>query len=319
MGLLDVFKKKQSKVQIAWEATTNTDEEYNPWAKTDIPINDNYAIAAFIWISERGAKVGRTNDDYARYFNYRYGVYDPIKYHKHVIADGYLVEAAPEIALEKLKVEQLKSILSNAGLPSKGKKADLIFRITDNVDVKSLNLEKYYVPSEKGMEHLHKYEYVFNLPRYSISFEEFDAHKKTCADNAKPNDIMWQILNSRFNHYNMNGSFGSARNEILNMAMLLKNEEKFVDALYRYALVLYYDINGCGVVAMSENPKDATLAPGIIEQIRELKEHYDERIVSRCYDRYKLPHCYINKENFEKLLFDIFEDKTIDLTNYTSA
>lgn len=319
MGLLDVFKKKQSKVQIAWEATTNTDEEYNPWAKTDIPINDNYAIAAFIWISERGAKVGRTNDDYARYFNYRYGVYDPIKYHKHVIADGYLVEAAPEIALEKLKVEQLKSILSNAGLPSKGKKADLILRITDNVDVKSLNLEKYYVPSEKGMEHLHKYEYVFNLPRYSISFEEFDAHKKTCADNAKPNDIMWQILNSRFNHYNMNGSFGSARNEILNMAMLLKNEEKFVDALYRYALVLYYDINGCGVVAMSENPKDTTLAPGIIEQIRELKEHYDERIVSRCYDRYKLPHCYINKENFEKLLFDIFEDKTIDLTNYTSA
>lgn len=312
MGLFDIFKKKQSNVQIAWEVTTNSDKEYNPWAKNDIPVNDNYAIAAFIWISEHGAKVGHTNDDYARYFNYRYGVYDPIKYHKRVIADGYLIEAAPEIALEKLKVEHLKSILSNAGLPSKGKKADLISRITDNVNVESLNLERYYVPSEKGVAHLRKYEYVFDLPRYSISFEEFDAYKKICADNAKPNDIIWQILNSRFNHYNMNGSFGSARNEILNMAMLLKKEGKFVDALYRYALVLYYDINGCG----SENPKDVILAPGIIEQIRGLKEYYDEQIISRCYDRYKLPYSYIGKENFEKLLFDIFEDKAIDLTDY---
>lgn len=188
----------------------------------------------------------------------------------------------------------------------------MISRITDNVNVESLNLERYYVPSEKGVAHLRKYEYVFDLPRYSISFEEFDAYKKICADNAKPNDIIWQILNSRFNHYNMNGSFGSARNEILNMAMLLKKEGKFVDALYRYALVLYYDINGCG----SENPKDVILAPGIIEQIRGLKEYYDEQIISRCYDRYKLPYSYIGKENFEKLLFDIFEDKAIDLTDY---
>lgn len=314
MGLFDILKKKKDAVQITQEVTKNTNEGYSPWTKTDITINSDYAIAAFIKMSERGEKVGRTNDDYARYFNYRYGVSDPLKYHKRVIADGYLVEAPPEVALEKLKLGQLKAILSNAGLPDKGNKSLLISRIIDDIGVKSLNLEKYYVPSEKGAEHLRKYGYAFDLPRYNISFEEFNERKKMCADNAKPNDVMWQILNNRFNHYNTSGSFGLARNEILYMAILLKDEGKYVDALYRYVLVLYYDVNTCPL----EAAEDTALAPSIVEQICKLKEHYDERIISRCYDRYKLPHQYINRESFERLLFDIFEDKEIDIKNYTN-
>lgn len=120
MGLFDIFKKKKPEVQVTWETTINTNESYDPWAKTRKSRNDNYAIAAFIRISERGATVGNSNDDYARYFNYEFGVYDPIKYHKRVIEDGFLNEASPEVPLGKLKVDQLKSILSNAGLPAKG-------------------------------------------------------------------------------------------------------------------------------------------------------------------------------------------------------
>lgn len=310
MGLLNIFKKKKNGVHITWGVTTNSNDKYDPWEKNGVSMNEKYAIAAFIRMSEHGAKVGRTNDDYARYFNYRYGVNDPIRYHKRVIADGYLVEAAPEIALGKLKVEQLKSILSNAGLSDKGKKDILVSRIIDNIGVESLNLDRYYIPSEKGMEHLRKYEYSFRLFSYNISFEEFDERKKMYPNSAKPNDIMWQILNTRFNDYNIRGSYSMARNELLCMAKLLEDEARYVDALYRYILVLYYDVNGCGV-------GDVILAPGIVERIHKLKEHYDERIVSRCYDRYKLPHRCVDRENFEKMLFDIFENKTIDIKNYT--
>lgn len=310
MGLLNIFKRKKKSAQITWEVTTNSSNKYNPWGKNEISVNDKYAIAAFIRISEHGAKVGRTNDDYARYFNYRYGVNDPIRYHKRVIADGYLVEATPEIALGKLKLEQLKSILSNAGLSDKGKKAVLISRIIDNIGVEPLNLDRYYIPSEKGEEHLRKYEYSFRLFSYHISFEEFDERKKMYTDNAKPNDVIWQILNARFNDYNMRGSYSLARNELLGMAKLLEDEKRYVDALYRYVLVLYYDVNGCGV-------DDIMLAPGIIEKIHGLKEHYDERMVSRCYIRFKLPHCCVDRESFEKMLFDIFENKTIDIKHYT--
>lgn len=309
MGLFDIFKKKKPEVQTALETTTNAHESYDPWAKTTKSINDDYATAAFIRISEHGAKVGCTNDDYARYFNYRYGVNDPIRYHKLVIADGYLIEATPEIALGKLKLEQLKSILSNAGLSDRGKKAILVSRIIDNISIESLNLDRYYIPSEKGIEHLRKYEYSFRLFSYNISFEEFDECKKMYTDSTKPNDIMWKILNTRFNDYSARGSYSLARNELLYMAKLLEDEERYVDALYRYVLVLYYDVSGCDV-------GDVTLAPGILERIHKLKEYYEEQIVSRCYDRYKLPRCCIDRENFEKLLFDIFEDKTIDIKNY---
>lgn len=310
MGLLDIFKKKKSDVQITWEVTTSTNKEYDPWAKSNASTNDKYAIAAFIGISEHGAKIGRTNDDYARYFNYRYGINDPIRYHKRVISDGYLVEASPEVALGKLQVGQLKSILSNAGLSDKGKKADLVSRIIDNIGIESLNLDRYYIPSEKGMEHLRKYEYSFRLSSYNISFDEFDEQKKMYAAEAKPNDIMWQILSSRFNEYNISGSYSQARNELLCMAKLLEHEERYVDALYRYILVLYYDVSGCC-------GGDTMVAPGIVERIQKLKDNYDGQIVGRCYDRHRLPHHYISKENFERLLFDIFENETIDIKNYT--
>lgn len=310
MGLFDIFKKKKSDVQITWDVTTIANKKYDPWAKNNASINVKYAIAAFIRISEHGAAVGHTNDDYARYFNYRYGINDPIRYHKRVIADGYLVEAAPEIALGKLKVEQLKSILSNAGLSDKGKKDILVSRIIDNIGVESLNLDRYYIPSEKGMEHLRKYEYSFRLFSYNISFEEFDERKKMYPDSAKPNDIMWQILNSRFNEYNIGGSYSQARNELLCMAKLLEHEERYIDALYRYILVLYYDVSGCC-------GGDTMVAPGIVERIRKLKDNHDGRIVDRCYSRYKLPRQYISKENLERLLFDIFEGKSIDIMDYT--
>ena len=315
MGLFDIFKKKKTEPQITCETTINTNESYDPWAKTNESRNDNYSIAAFIRISERGEKIGRTNDDYARYFNYEFHVYDPIKYHKKVIADGYLVEAPPDVVLRKLKVEQLKSILANAGLPDKGKKDALISRIIDNIDIASLNLEKYYVPSEKGTAHLRQYEYVFRLKDYGISWKEFDKAKEQYSEYCKPNDIIWQILCDRYNDYNGNESFGLARNELFSMAKLLEYEGKYVDALYHYVLVLYYDTSGCGNHVIS-SPEEVVIAPAIIESIYRLKDNYDERITGRCYDRYRLPHHYIKRGNFEKLLFDIFDDKTIDIKNY---
>lgn len=314
MGLLDIFKKKKVEPQITWEATINTNENYDPWAKTKESRNDNYATAAFIKMSERGAKIGNTNDDYARYFNYEYHVYDPIKYHKKVISEGYLAEASPDIALKKFKVAELKAILSNAGFSDKGKKDDLISRIIDNIDTSSLDLEKYYVPSEKGLEHLKQYEYVFRLRDYGISWEEFDIVQEAYS-HLKPNDIIWRILNNHFNEENTDGDFGLARNELFNMAKLLEYEGKCVDALCYYALVLYYDTSGCGNNRI-EKVDEIEIAPGVIERIHRLKDNYNEQIISRCYDRYRLPRHYINRRNFEKLLFDIFDDKSIDINNY---
>lgn len=292
---------------------------YDPWKKTEAPLSNNYAIAAFIRISENGAKVGRSNDDYARYFNYEYGVYDPIKYHKQVIAAGYLVEASPEIALRKLKVAQLKTILVNEGLPNSGKKDALVSRIIDNVDISSLALEKYYIPSDKGLEHLKKYDYVFRLPRYGISWEEFDKHKTTSAHCFNPNDIIWQILNERNFIYDLNSNYGYVRNNELYMARLLEDEERYTDALFHYCLLLYYDVNESQKGETPDKPEDIILAPGIIEAIYNLRQYYISKITSKCYDSYMLPRYRVSRESFERILFCIFEGKEIDMKNYIKS
>jgi len=115
----------------------------------------------------------------------------------------------------------------------------------------------------------------------------------------------------------MENSYGLARNELYNMAKLLDAENKYVDALCYYALVLYYDTSGLHNNSRLELDC-VTIAPGLIEPIHRLKDYYDPVIVVRCYDRHRLPHHYISKKNFERLLFDIFEDKPIDIKNYTA-
>ncbi len=161
-----------------------------------------------------------------------------MKYHQKVVDEGYLEEASISNSLQQLKVDQLKKLLVANGLSDKGKKDALIQRIVDEVDTSSLNLDKVYVPSEKGWEHLKIYDYLFKVKKYGIKFEEYEAQQKKM-QSSRSNDVIWQILNAKFNEYNMARDFGLARNELYNKALLLSEEEKQADALLHYILVLY--------------------------------------------------------------------------------
>ena len=312
MGLFDFFKKSP----VSFKFVENKPEAYSPWKNQNLPRNDDYAIAAFIAMCERGECIGRNNDDYPRSFSYLWRVYDPIKYHKKVIAEGYLVEATPDIALKKFKVDQLKKILTDNGLSDKGKKDVLIARIIESVDLDSLGLEEYYVPSEKGSEHLKKYNYIFYLSSYGITWEEFDQAKGTLSAYLKPNDVIWHILNNKFNEYNLSQHDSMSRTELFYMAKLLEHEGKYVDALLHYTLSLYYDTSGLITKDVIKEAKEIEIAPGLVEAIHRLKDYYDQRIIEKCYKSYRLPHHYMKRKNFERLLFDIFEDEPIIIKKY---
>lgn len=309
MGLFDFFRKRA----VTSTASVNTPVGNYPWGNTEVPVNNDYVIAAFVSLSSGGKKIGKSNDDYPRYLNYRYGVCDPVNYHKKVIAAGYLCEASPEIALSKLKMNELKTILLEAGLLDKGKKDVLISRVVENIDLNSLNLDKYYIPSELGEKHLEKYSFVFSLPRYNISCEEFDEFKKSYPENYKPRDLIWRILNSRLNESSLNHWYRPARNALFNMGEFLEDEGKLTDALYRYVLVLYYDTYS---IEDDLTDDEMELAPGIVSRVCKLKAYYTPEIIDRCYTRYRLPDHRICKEDFKKLLFDIFDEKEINIKKY---
>lgn len=317
MGLFDFLKKKKPVVSIKTESCPIP--PYDPWKATNEPRNDDYAIALFISRCKHGAPVGKSNDDYARYFSYRYKVFDPVKYHKKVIAEGYLIEASPYYALRKFKVDQLKSILSNAGLPDKGKKDDLISRIMDSVPLDSLNLDTYYIPSEKGWEHLKKHEFVFSLESYGITWEEYDDFKKSRPDYLKPNDIIWQLLNARFNKNNLSGYLGKAQADYFRMGKLLEAEGKNLDALSHYVTSLYYETSGCISPGVVYEPDQVYINPETIQAIHRLKEYYEKIILTNCFRLFPLPQHYISRKEFERLLFDIFEDKSFDITTYMNT
>ena len=317
MGLFDFLKKKKKpSVTVSFETVTCNNRDYDPWKPTNKPRNDNYATALFISRCRHGAPVGKSNDDYARYFSYRYKVFDPVKYNKQVIADGYLVEAPPYYALRKFKVDQLKAILSGAGLPIKGKKDDLISRIIESVPLDSLDLDTYYIPSEKGWEHLKKYEFVFSLEGYGITWEEFDVFKKSRPDYLKPNDIIWQLLNERFNKNNMSGYLGNAGHDYFRMGKLLESDGRNLDALSHYVTALYYEASGCISPGFVYEPDRVYIDPQTIDAIHRLRQYYDKIILTECFSAFPVQKHYISKKDFERLLLDIFEDKPFDITAY---
>ncbi|MBE7084119.1 MAG: hypothetical protein E7373_05945 [Clostridiales bacterium] len=272
--------------------------------------NDDYVIAAFIHYCEYGGKpIGKTSNDYPSYFNYDFHVNNPAKYHQKVVDEGYLEPAPLSVSLGNLKVDQLKQILIANGLPEKGKKDALIQRIVEGVNLSTLKLEVVYVPTDKGWEHLKKYEYLFIVKKYNITPAEYEAKQAELNSN-RTNDIIWRILNDKFNEYNMEGYVGGARNVLLSQAELLASEDKNTDALYHYIAVLYYDMKSYE----NGSIEDVWLAPAIVKAIYDKKEFYSAEMVDRCFDRYPLPQYKMSKAKFAKLLNLIFEDETIDLS-----
>lgn len=329
MGLFNFLKKGspkktvkpsvQQKVVVKVETSTVSSSipSYSPWQAQNQPRNDNYAILAFISLCKEGATIGKTNDDYARYFSYEYKVYDPVNYHKRLVAEGYLEKANDSVALEHLKAVQLKEILKDNGLPEKGKKVDLIERIVENIDTASLGLETYYVPSQKGWEHYKKYDYLRSVARYGIDFDRYEEYAKKLNSYLKPNDVIWHILNDDFNRHNLAKDFGLARNSLYKMAQLLEKENHNNQALYYFIIVLYYDTSGLGNGGyIDDEPQTMYLSPDLISSIVNHREYFEESMIQQCYSRYKLPHHYIKIANFKRLINDIFNDNLLNIKSY---
>ena len=308
LHIMEIMNKAFEEQETQADTTSSPKETIQPTSSCSR--NDDYIVAAFVHYCEHGGKpIGKNSSDYPSYFNYDFGVNNPTKHHQRVIDQGYLEAAPLSYSLKNFKVDQLKQILLSNNLSDKGKKDALIERIAENVDLSTLNLEVTYIPTAKGLEHLKKYEYLFVVKKYGITYAEFEA-KQAQLNSNRTNDIIWRILNDQFNEYNMGGYIGGARNVLLYQAELLSSEERNSDALYHYIAVLYYDMKDYG----NASAEDVWIAPAIVKAIYNKKEYYTAEMIDRCFDRYPLPQYKMSKAKFSKLLNLIFEDETIDIS-----
>lgn len=99
------------------------------------------------------------------------------------------------------------------------------------------------------------------------------------------NDIKWAQLNNELLEHAKGFQWGLYRNARLSMGDILKNEERYLNAIDTYLEVCYLDVNGpnnCGTrdpqilrVFPPFNPKDGMLAPGVVGYIEDILERQE--------------------------------------------
>ena len=297
MGIFN-FRQKE---QAASNTQQNAPNEYNPWDPSHGYSTTDYSTAVFLSLLSRSPReIGPNADTYPRYVSYELGIHDPIRKHQELLQNGFLRVATQLEILETLKVSDLKNLLGLYGFQAKGKKADLIKAITESIAPVALKLPQMYCVSEKGLEYMRQNEDYINLHGnpYSISYAEFIEVKKQLTPQFKYNDIVWFIFNQRELHFPPD-AYGLKRNNELYRAQFLKSEGKLTDALYRFIVVLYYDIHF---------PDFDEIIPYIKEQIQSLKEYYSDTMIEKCYRTYSLPN-RIPMDAFKHVLNGIFQEE----------
>ncbi len=117
----------------------------------------NQQIAIFLWLMDgKVFSPGYNKPSYPGHFRYQYNIDDSIDLHNFLIANSYLELASLELRLTKTLINDLKIILQDNNLETKGKKSDLITRILQNIEHSKIEIEEVYVLSEKGKEFLIK-------------------------------------------------------------------------------------------------------------------------------------------------------------------
>lgn len=316
MGLLSkLFKKSKQENKINFDIEVTTpfnmpDKVFIAEGQPPFKLSDEQKTVLFLdWCNKTKSPIKR-NSEYPQWHTYKLKI-SPSNFHKQLIEKGYLIQCAPDIALNKLKVAELKEILNSNNIEAKGKKADLVSAIISSIDIQSLNLQRYYHPSEKGIELLEKKEskellIAFNN-RYGISLEEFYYIKEKCHNNSLPNDILWRTLNEKQLLDTKNRNYGWARNVCLNQAYLLEDEKRYLPALEHYIKTVYYDLSGCGNNNTFDKKENSRIAPALIGYIQKLSEHYTDEIIERC-ERIYLPHHHYNTNEFKKIIKSIIEE-----------
>lgn len=312
MGIFDKFKNKP-KAKITFTQTT-FNNSYDPWKGTNS--NTDFSNVNFLdWANKK--QLGLTNDDYPRYMSYSYDIHQPLKKHKQFIKDGYLVQGSIEDSLALLKSQELKDILSKNNLSTTGKKAVLLQRIMDNVDIKTINIRPIYILSSSGLDYLTQYGYYLDLPQYilngDISLQEYDQIKAK-QPYLSTSDIMWQIYNKKSIDYLKKGDYSLARNIELSRYNILVKENKLKDASYHLIAILYYDLSGMGNNNTVLPFEDIMIAPGLISELREQVENINDDIIDKCYKIY-VPFHYFDKSVFKQILSDMLI-ADIDINDY---
>ena len=322
-------KKKEEHVQEEVKVSIQTYDAntYDPWDSSKGNSDTVFSNVIFLNMHSKPASFPAKPDEYPRYVSYKLGIHDPVKKFNELLSSGLLELADKADVLNTYKMAELKELLQKNGLPTNGKKADLIERMMSSPNIE-IDLPEKYVVSANGKVYIENNTdmlTLFNNP-YNISYEEY-AEAKDASAACLYNDIIWAVFNRREMEYQIHDNRGR-RNNACNRAKFLKAENRLVDALYHSIVVLYYDVNifiieeeqhekfMASIGEKDEEKWEFSISSHLLEEILELKEYYTDEILSRCYKHLITPQPKMSQDNFKRMLYDMFEGKEINIEKY---
>lgn len=333
MGLLaKLFRNKSEKNTLEkteqYIKSNNSENEpivritNNMNQQPDIPqFQGDYAKTIFLYATSKSSPV-KADSDYVKYLLYECGIREPARYHRQMIEEGYLQASTIEDMVTALKMDILKEILKQLGLPVSGKKAELVERImnANNEEIihEYCRIQTYAI-SEKGKQFLQDHDAYLMLHRnknWGISWKEYDQCRR---EGYGFYDTIWGILNKRVVN---EPTMGLMRCDYYNMYEVLYQEGKRKNALEMLLRVIYIDFSGvCGMefwdlytsgVYSKKEILDTydvavMIAPGLINSLDQYKDIFDPSIVDHIYE-FKLPFCCCDQKLFLSIISSIMNE-----------
>ena len=191
-------------------------------------------------------------DNFQGFWKYRYAVDNPTIILRSLAKRGFLRVSTPAENLSKLKSTELKEILQDRGIPSTGKKADLIARICANLsddDIRKFAPFDGYVLTELGQQELNANEYV--LYAHKAKFTDIDVWLLNRLVHDHPNkpyrDLIWADYNGRqmdecLQQMRM-GNYSTYRTLRIRQYDFVLEEKRYAEALPLLLEAVYYEVN----------------------------------------------------------------------------
>lgn len=290
MGLFNLFKKKKPIITMSYKEYTPSELAQERAAELEENVRRIQELQKYSYPSKNGllpheiavlcsaSHYKNAGNKFPQYWYYDYGINDVQQVLDMLFDKGFICISDVKDRVAKLKVDELKALLSEFDIPAKGKKADLVKAVQENISEDILSERfpvRYYSLTELGEQEIKSNEYISYLGafgRYDLTIWDMNA-RLHATPSVRFQDIIWGDLNKRnydaISQLSQTGDFYEYYLHRIRICrqmsdFLIEENRNYEQALDLLSESLFYDMKIKAAYSFHNFIKDATNKDDII-------------------------------------------------------